>query len=189
MHNKPDPRSDAQLVRAAADDPDAFRCLYDRYAARVHRFFVRRSSDPQAAVDLTAETFAQAWLSKGRFRDLAGGTAGPWIFTIARRVLLASVARQRLETTALQRLRVEWSARTSESAIPDESWLDGMDVDLRAALDELPVRQRRALELRIMGDLPYDAVACELGCSATAARIQVSRSLAWLRTQLEGSQG
>jgi hypothetical protein len=30
--------SDAQLILAAGDDPDAFRCLYDRYARRLHRF-------------------------------------------------------------------------------------------------------------------------------------------------------
>jgi hypothetical protein len=66
---------DSQLIFAAGDDPDAFRCLYDRYAPRLYRFFVRRCADSDVAVDLTAETFAQAWVSKRRFRDVAGGTA------------------------------------------------------------------------------------------------------------------
>jgi RNA polymerase sigma factor (sigma-70 family) len=179
---------DSQLIFAAGDDPDAFRCLYDRYAPRLYRFFVRRCADSDVAVDLTAETFAQAWVSKRRFRDVAGGTAAPWLFTIARRVLVASVARRRLEATMLERLQVEWPSTQAEHPVPDESWLDGMDADLETALAGLPSSQRRALELRVVAGLPYAAVASELACTPTAARIRVSRSLAWLRMQLEGNQ-
>jgi DNA-directed RNA polymerase specialized sigma24 family protein len=82
-------RSDAELIFAAGKDPDQFRLLYDRYAERMHGFFWRRTGDREAALDLTAETFAQAWISKRRFRDLAGGSAGPWLFTIAKRLLIA----------------------------------------------------------------------------------------------------
>jgi DNA-directed RNA polymerase specialized sigma24 family protein len=90
---------------------------------RIHRFWGRiRSRD--AALDLAAETFAQAWISRGRFRDLAGGSAGPWLFTIARRVLIGSVRRQRLELRALDELRLE-SVRADTAAQPDESWLAG----------------------------------------------------------------
>lgn len=181
--------SDAQLIAASTDDPNAFRHLYDRYAQRLHRFFLRRTGEADAALDLTAETFAQAWVSKRRFRDLAGGSAGPWLFTIARRVLLASVARGRLETTMLERLRVELPTNAAGHAVPEARWLDDMDVDLEAALAGLPKSQRRALELRILSGLPYAAIASHLGCTPTAARIRVSRSLAWLRTQLEGNQG
>src|SRR3954452_5149313 len=62
--------SDAALLAAA--DPDAFRELYARYAERVYGYFVRRSGD-HARFDLTAETFAQAWIMRRRFRDEAAG--------------------------------------------------------------------------------------------------------------------
>lgn len=176
-------RSDAQLVAAARRDPEAFRCLYDRYAERLHGFFARRTGSRDAALDLTAETFAQAWMSRRRFRDLAGGSAGPWLFTIARRVLITSVERRRLETSALERLQVE---HLETNVVPDERWLDGLDADLDAALQTLPRDQRRALELRIVGGLSYAGVADRLGCSPTAARIRVSRGLARLRALLEG---
>jgi RNA polymerase sigma factor (sigma-70 family) len=176
-------RSDAQLVAAARDDPEAFRCLYDRYAGRLHAFFARRTGSRDAALDLTAETFAQAWISRRRFRDLAGGNAGPWLFTIARRVLIASVKRRHLERSALERLQVE---HRGTEVVPDERWLNGLDEDLAAALETLPREQRRALELRVVGGLSYARVAERLGCSPTAARIRVSRGLARLRARLEG---
>ncbi len=177
-------RSDAELLRASSEDPDAFRLLYDRYAARVHRFFERRTGDRETALDLTAETFAEAWRSRRRFRDLVGGSAGPWLFTIARRVLLASVAQGRIQTTMLERLSVErrWGVADTE---PSERWLEGLEADLEDALRALPPEQRRALLLRVVGDLPYRELAGRLSCSSTAARIRVSRGLANVRARLE----
>ncbi len=69
MGTTEDTRSDAALLAAARDDPGAFRALYDRHAERVRGYHLRRSGDAQAALDLTAETFAQAWLGRGRFHD------------------------------------------------------------------------------------------------------------------------
>lgn len=178
-------RSDAELIRAAREDPDHFRVLYDRYAGRLHGFFSRRTRDPQAALDLTAETFAQAWLGKERFRDLAGGSAGPWLFTIARRLLIASVERGRLEQKAVDRLCVELRSEGAEPPQPHTDWLDGLDADLEKALDEMPAPQRRAVELRVLDGLAYGAIGRDLGCSSTAARIRVSRGLKRLRARME----
>jgi DNA-directed RNA polymerase specialized sigma24 family protein len=52
--------SDASLLAAARHDPDAFRELYERYAVAVHEYFARRTGSGATALDLTAETFAQA---------------------------------------------------------------------------------------------------------------------------------
>lgn len=189
MGNTPKMRSDAQLIAASQSDPDAFRDLYDRYAERLHSFFLRRTGSSDAALDLTAETFAQAWRGRRRFRDQAGGSAGPWLFTIARRVLIRSVARRRIETTMVERLQVELSAWDRDRVSPEPSWLDGIEHDIEAALDQLPRDQRRAVELRVVEELPYATIAERLGCTSTAVRIRVSRGLATVRSRLEGSQG
>jgi RNA polymerase sigma-70 factor (ECF subfamily) len=57
---------------------------------------------------------------------------------------------------------------------------------LSAAVSELPLSQRRALGLRIVGELSYTDVAKQLGCSPAAARIRVSRALRALNKRLEG---
>ena len=74
-------RTDAELLSDARRDPAAFGELYARHVAAVHEWFVRRIG--WAAADLTAETFAQAWLARRRFRTAAearrfrGSTASP----------------------------------------------------------------------------------------------------------------
>jgi len=169
--------TDAELLAAARTDAAAFRSLYERYAARVLRYHERRTRDPDAAHDLTAETFAQAWLARCRFRDEAGGSAGPWLFAIARHVLLASVRKRALEQTAARRLGLELSGAAAE---PEETWLDGLD----EALAELPEGQREAIRLRVVDDLGYDRVAASLGTTPEAARVRVHRGLAALRNRL-----
>jgi RNA polymerase sigma-70 factor (ECF subfamily) len=178
--------SDAQLLLAAREDAGAFHELYRRYAARVHAYHLRRSGDADAAHDLTAETFAQAWLVRDRFRDQAGGSAGPWLFGIARHVLLASVRRRRLERGACERLGVlQRLGREPASAVPDESWLDAEPgPSSPAALDLLPDGQREAVRLRVLDELPYDEVAEQLGTTPLGARVRVSRGLSALRDQL-----
>jgi RNA polymerase sigma factor (sigma-70 family) len=168
--------SDAALLAAARTDARAFRELYDRYADRVLGYHLRRCRDDDAAHELTAETFAQAWLVRDRFRDECGGSAGPWLFGIARNVLLASVRRRALEAGARERLGM----LAAPAATPEETWLEGLD----EALDELPPSQREAIRLRVIDDLGYADVAAALGTTPVAARVRVHRGLSALRTRL-----
>jgi RNA polymerase sigma factor (sigma-70 family) len=168
-------RSDAALIAAARTDARAFRELYDRYAERVLGYHLRRTRDEDAAHELTAETFAQAWLVRARFRDECEGTAGPWLFGIARNVLLMSVRRLRLEAAARERLGLPAAEVPAE-----EAWLDGLD----EALDALPESQREAIRLRVVEDQTYDDVAAALGTTPAAARVRVHRGLSALRARL-----
>ena len=169
--------TDAQLIAQAREDPRAFRELYERYAPRIHAYHRRRTRDEDAAMDLTAETFARAWLGRARFADEAGGSAAPWLFGIARNVLLESVRRSALERRASELLRLQPAAT---AAAPDASWLDGAD----ELLDELSPALRRAVELRVLDDLPYEHVAARLGTTESAVRVRVHRALAALRARI-----
>ena len=98
-------RTDADLLAAARQDPAAFREFYDRYAAWVHSWFSRQTGSDSAALDLTAETFAQAWHSSRRFRDMADGSGAPWLFGIARNLLRQYHKHNRIESQAEEQHR------------------------------------------------------------------------------------
>jgi RNA polymerase sigma-70 factor (ECF subfamily) len=168
--------TDADLLAAARTDASAFRAFYERYAEPIHGYHVRRTREPDAAYDLTAETFARAWLARGRFRDRRGGSAAPWLFAIARNVLVDSVRRRRLERSACERLGILVEAPSE----PEETWLDGLD----GTLDDLPPGQAEAVRLRVVDELEYDQVARKLGTTEAAARVRVHRGLSALRHRL-----
>ena len=56
-------------------------------------FFASRTCDPEAAMDLTAETFAQAFADRAAFRGSSDGEAAAWLFGIARHQLTRFFAR------------------------------------------------------------------------------------------------
>jgi RNA polymerase sigma factor (sigma-70 family) len=58
---------------------------------------------------------------------------------------------------------------------------------LVAAPATLPATQRRALELRVIGGLPYEEVAGSLSCSEGAARVRVMRALDSLSAHVKGA--
>ena len=182
-------RNDAELLKAARQDPEAFREFYDRYAVWIRSWFLRHTGSDTASLDLTAETFAQAWHSSRRFRDLAGGSGAPWLFGIARNLLRQYHKHNRIESEARERMGLAAAfAEDDYERVDERSEANALAPFVRHALRALPADQRRALELRIVHQLPYEAVAGRLGCSQNAARLRVSRALRALTTQMRSAQ-
>jgi RNA polymerase sigma factor (sigma-70 family) len=167
-------RTDAQLMRDSASDAAAFGELYRRHSLEIYWWFRRRIE--WAASDLAAETFAQAWLSRRRFRAELGDSAFPWLLGVARNVLRESARRQRIETRARERLGLPLDLAAEDGYASIEERLSPREA-LAEALDALPEHEREALELRVIDELPYDAVARRLAIRPAAARLRVSRAL------------
>jgi RNA polymerase sigma factor (sigma-70 family) len=183
-------RTDAQLLAAASKDPLAFREFYDRYAAWVRSWFLRQTGSDSAALDLTAETFAQAWHASRRFRDMADGSGAPWLFGIARNLLRQYHKHNRIESAARERLGLPaaWADCEDYEAVDERLEAGSLAPALRLAIKALPREQRRALELRVVQQLEYEEVAGALGCSQNAARLRVSRALRALGLKLRGAE-
>ena len=182
--------TDAELLEAAKRDPQAFREFYDRYAVWIHSWFKRQTRSETAAIDLTAETFAQAWHALRRFRDMAGGSGAPWLFGIARNLLRQYHKHNRIETAARERLGMPLSFAESEEyeRVDDREAAHALRPQLRTAMGSLPQDQRRALDLRVVQQLPYEEVADRLGCSQNAARLRVSRGLRAITVSMQGAE-
>lgn len=180
-------KSDAELVREARRDPDALGELYRRHAPRLYSW-LRSQVSPQIACELTAETFAEAALSLRRFEDRGAGTASPWLFGIAKNLLRRYYERERVDRKARRRLGMPDRAHEPGlDHVEERDRAERMRPSLAAALATLPPGQRRALELRVIEELPYDQVASSLSCSEGAARIRVTRALGSLSERLKGA--
>ena len=176
---------DAALARSRTD-PAAFTEVYEEHVRDVLRFFARRTLDPEAALDLTAESFAQAYAGRRSFRGRKPTEARSWLFTIAHRQLASYYERGTVERRARERLGVERPpAQPEELARVDELvGSDAMRRTVAAELDRLPDDQRRAVTLRVVDELGYPEVAARLAVSEQTARARVSRGLRTLRATL-----
>jgi RNA polymerase sigma factor (sigma-70 family) len=168
---------------SAIADREDFAAFYRRHENSLLRFFARQIYDPQLALDLTAESFAQAFIGRGRFRGRSKGEEVAWLQTIARRQLARYYRRGRVEREGLERLKISLAPASSEELerIEELAGLDTARSAIREGLAALSEEQRRAIELRIVRELPYPDVAAELGVSEQTARARVSRGLRALR--------
>jgi len=172
------------LVDLSADDISR---LFDRTSGALLGFFMSRIYDPEASVDLVAETFAAAFQDRRQFRGQGDDALRAWLYGIARHELADYFRRGQVERRALSRLGVERRALTDAEYDRIEELSASQAIRLRCAdgLVSLPDDQREAVRLRVVEDQSYESVAQSLGVSEETARSRVSRGLRSLRTLLD----
>jgi RNA polymerase sigma factor (sigma-70 family) len=180
----------ADHLRRSVHEPNSFGDFYDAYFDDLLSYLTRRTCDAEAGLDLTAESFAQAYLSRRRFRGSTDGEAAAWLYRIAKRQLARYFKKGRAERDACERLGLERPALDAESEQQIERFaaLDERRATLRIELNELSPANREALRLRVVEELPYREVASRLAISEPAARARVSRALRALAETLDGKQ-
>jgi RNA polymerase sigma factor (sigma-70 family) len=183
--------SDEQLLVGSRVHPELFAAFYQRHGRNVLVFLARRTFDPELAADLTAETFAQAFGSRMKFRAQSPGGAQAWLYTIARRELARSRRRRRVETKARARLGMPVRTLAEDDYERIERLIDFESVGraVAGALNRLSAEQREAVTLRVVEGRSYAEVAQVIGCSELAARARVSRGLRRLGALLEPRKG
>jgi RNA polymerase sigma factor (sigma-70 family) len=180
---------DSELLRRARVDANAFAVFYRRHSRLVYRSLLSDCRDPDVALDLTAETFARALQSIGRFRGPRVTSGRAWIFAIANSLLLQYERERRTEDRARRRLGILEATRTHAD---DDSVVARVDAAaasdrLAVVMHELPESQQSVLRLRIEGEATYEEIALHLGCSPAAARQQASRGMRRLTERYQGA--
>ena len=172
-------------------DPEGFVPFYRDEAEAVLMFLTRRTLDGEVALELTAETFAQAWLGWPRVRTDSREEMRAWLFTIARRQLGRYLRRGSAQRSALRRLglRTPVAHEDDLAAIEEAAGIEAVRPELAAELQRLSADQRDALHLRVIEEMPYDEVAVRLGVSEPTARARVSRALRAMQQSLAVTWG
>ncbi len=179
---------DEELLSVSARRADLFVTFYDRVLPGLLAYFARRTFDAQVAADLTAETLAEAFASRRRFRSRGEGSATAWLYVIAARKLGRYLRRLRVDDAARRRLGMDRIELAGDDLERIEALIDFERVgrEVRQAFDSLRSDQREALRLRVIEGRSYNDVARELGCTEQTARARVSRGLKRLAAQLDG---
>ena len=161
--------------------------LYDRHAEAILAFLVRRTWDPEVAVDILAETFAVAIEGRNRFRGRDREAARAWLYGISRHQLADHFRRDGAQRRALERLGIERRPLTDVEYERIEELAGSRELRDRVAeeLDALPVDQREAVRLRVVEEQGYRTLARTLDVSQDTARARVSRGLQALRAAID----
>lgn len=166
---------------------ESFSRFYAEEADGLLVWFTRRTFDPEAALDLTGETFAKAFLGRRKLRGTDAVAARAWLYGIARHELSRFWRRGRTETRAMRRLGMEREelAPSEQERLERLADLDSLRTAVATALEYVPPDQVEAIKLRVVEELPYPELADRLGVSEQAARARVSRGLRRLAELLD----
>jgi RNA polymerase sigma factor (sigma-70 family) len=147
-----------------------FQRFLDGHRDLVWRF-LRSAVGPIEAEDCFQETFIAALRAYPRLR--ADSNLRAWVLTIAhRKALDAHRGRSRRAVPIADPDLVDGRMRDAPAARDEALW---------EAVQELPARQRSAVVLRYVGDLPHREIAAAIGCSEEAARRSLHDGLTTLR--------
>ena len=179
---------DIGLIVRSRHEPEVFGVLFERHAEAMLAFFARRTLDAEAAAELVAETFAEAFSSRERFRD-QGVDGAAWLYGIGRHQLSRYFRSGSVDARARRRLGMPERAVGEGDYERIEELIDFEQVggEIRDALSTLPEDQREAVTLRVVDQKGYREVADELGCTEPTARARVSRGLRRIAARLQAA--
>ena len=174
------------LERMARGDHEALAELYDRHGRLVFSLALRILRDQSDAEDIVQEVFSQAWRQAGRYEARRGNVIA-WLLNLTR-------------SRAIDRLRGRQSRpeAASESLlaidIPDlmlpvdeQLSLEGRASRVRAAMKELSVLQRVAIELAFYEGLTHVEIAERLELPLGTVKTRIRQGLLKLKDRLAGA--
>ncbi len=166
---------DAGLVAEfLAGDRTAFDALVRRHQPAVQRLvlrYVKRDADAQ---DITQMAFVRAFEKLSEFRGEAAFRT--WLFRIAINLALNHIRGAPADLEPIVDVAAFTSSLNTSRLVAGEVWRK-----VSARLDDLPPKQRLALELRIFHDLSFEEVAVIAGFSEESAKANFYHAVKRLR--------
>jgi RNA polymerase sigma-70 factor (ECF subfamily) len=170
--------SDAQLD-SASDEQARF---VQQNLRRIFLLIYRMVGNVDDAQDLTQETFIKALQRQGQLKDLE--KAGGWLSRIAANTAIDFLRKnKRFVFTDASEFA---ETRSSGLDTPEQSFLRGeRKLQLDGGLATLTARERTALLLRDVEDMPADQVARQMNCSMATVRSHIANARVKFKRYLE----
>lgn len=174
--------SDRELLRRTRQgDSEAFGVFYSAHRGALLGFFRVRVPSAELAADLMCETFTRALIAVHDAERELPVVPIAWLLTIARRLLVDSARRGRVEDETRRRLAMQPLELSDRDLLAVEQ--EAADADALAELRvALPPDELQAFIARVVDDRDYEVIAEELQVSSSVVRKRVSRARARLRS-------
>ncbi|NLN91100.1 MAG: sigma-70 family RNA polymerase sigma factor [candidate division WS1 bacterium] len=168
-------RSDAELVSGVlSGHRECFAHLVDRHRSRVYSVMLHAVGDRDMAEDLTQETFLKAYRNLANY-DSSRAKFPTWLLTIASRLRVDAHRRARPERSLDQMSADQGFDPASEERTERALEAAAVGQAVRAAIQRLPERQRVAVILKHIEDMPFAEIAQIMGCTVNSAKVHAHR--------------
>jgi len=182
-----DERADQDLVAACLDgDATAFDIIVERHKRSVYQLCYRFVGNHEDASDLSQDVFLRAYRGMRGFRGRS--TLATWLYRIGVNVCLNRVsAKATLGTLTEPIAERQFIDIRAES--PSQLMLkDERAARVRAAIAQLPRKQRATLILRTYHEMSHQEIADALGSTVGAVKANFFHALRNLKKLLAGDE-
>ena len=171
---------DAELVAACLSGrPGAFDAVVERHQRAVYQLCYRFVANHEDASDLTQDVFLRAYRGLRNFRGQS--SLATWLYRIGVNVCLNRLSVKAPHTEPIDdRQHVD----TRGESAADGVLRSERAARVRAAIAQLPRKQRAALILRMYHDMAHHEIAEALGSSVGAVKANVFHALQNLKKML-----
>jgi len=174
---------DQLMAEAAQGDERAFQLLVSRWEQAVFGFLYHMVGSSEDAEDLTQETFLRVHGHASKYRP--EDKFQSWLFRIAGNLARSYLRRRKL--LRWFRFDTDQHDQPDPALLPDEALARKQVRDMvRAALEELPFRQRQAVVLQRYQGLSYREIANLMATTPAAVESLLQRAADRLRRRLAG---
>jgi RNA polymerase sigma-70 factor (ECF subfamily) len=179
--------TDADLLpRCRSGDEAAWRELVALHTRKVFGLAYRFTGRVDEAEDLTQEVFVKVYQTLGRYRE-SDGPFGGWLMAVARNHAIDHYRRRKQERLR----RADDPALLEGAPAREEHPIAGLEREERrnlvhSGLRSLPPDLRVPLILRDLQELPYEAIASELGIPLGTVKSRINRARIELAKRLLG---
>jgi RNA polymerase sigma-70 factor, ECF subfamily len=161
--------------RFRAGDRAAFDVLVRRHQKGMWRLIRRYVKSDADTADVTQLAFVRAFRGLAAFRGTA--TVRSWLYRIAINCALSWLRDHRREQPA----EISEDALTDDNPAPAQLAAGDDRARLRAAIAQLPPKQKLVLELRVFDDLSFKEVSDLAECSENTAKVNFHYAVKRLR--------
>jgi len=152
----------------------AFDEFYESFFDRVARALTLAGADRDVARDATQEAFARALRQWRKVREM--DRPDGWVYVVAMNQLRDHWRRGER--------RRERAVEVDAGAVDDASAV-ATRLSVREAIATLPPRQRQAVVLRYLADLPIADVADAMGCAIGTVKATLHQAMRNMRVELD----
>jgi RNA polymerase sigma-70 factor (ECF subfamily) len=180
------PSDEALIAGMVVGDELAAVTFVRRYQKRVFGLALGMLGDPGVAEDVAQEALIRAWRHAPVF-DARRGSATSWILTITRNLAIDAIRKHRALPTDPNELIALGMASTGRSP-EDVGSGSHLAPELRAALNTLPMSQRRAVVLAALYGRTIDEISTTESIPQGTAKTRVRAGLRKLRVALHNAE-
>ena len=180
--------TDGELMREVGKkNCDAFEIIYDRHSSAVYSLSYRIVGSAAAADDVCQETFMALWRSAKTYQH-SRGPLRSWLLTIVHNRAIDNI--RKMTTIESHQVYDENAyVEQASSANTEDDVLAHFDqLRTRELLTQLPIDQRKVVELSFYSGYSHGEIADHLGVPLGTVKGRMSLALSKMRQSLEGER-